>query len=174
MRRFALISTLVLVLGLSVPVRAQLRSQVTATSHAPVRVFEQGSRFLLNKLFNPAYFKMGHSYELSYGSYGGRGLMTGVYTNSLMWQFSDKLAARVDIGFMHTPLGTGAFKQQFGGRDFAGKIFLRNAEIAYRPKENVFLHFSFRQSPYGRYASPYGYDDRYASWGFSDAFDSHR
>ena len=37
------------------------------------------------------------------------------------------------------------------------QFFLRNAEVAYKPSENVLLNFSFRQSPYGAYMSPYGH-----------------
>ena len=36
-------------------------------------------------------------------------------------------------------------------------MFLRNAELAYRPTDNAVLHLSVRQSPYGTYAAPYGY-----------------
>ena len=85
-----------------------------------------------------------------------------MYTNTMSWQFSDKLAARVDISAAYSP---------FSGGDLAGlegqqkpQVFLRNAEIAWRPTENVQLHVQIRQSPYGRYASPYGY---YSPYGYS-------
>ncbi len=36
-------------------------------------------------------------------------------------------------------------------------MFLRNAQIDYRPRHNMSIQLSVRQSPYGYYASPYGY-----------------
>ena len=79
----------------------------------------------------------------------------GVYTTSLRWQPSARLAGRVDVGVAHSPFGDGAVQSALGF-DGAGdtRVFLRNAELAYRPTENSVIHFSVQQSPYGAYASP--------------------
>jgi hypothetical protein len=161
MRKYVMIIFMAGAIGTAVPAEAQLRDQVPART-APANVMEDsGTGFLLNRLFSPEHFRIGHSYELSYGSFGGSGLTTGTYTNSMMWHFNSRLAARVDVGFMHTPLGTGNFAQQFGGQDSFGRVYLQNAEVAYRPSDNTVIHFSFRQSPYGAYMRPYGYHSPY-------------
>ncbi len=150
---------LFLILVMATPAQAQLRSGVDAR-RAPVKILDAGdATFALNKIFSPAHFRMSHSYEFSTGSFGGVSNSLGMYTNTMQWQFNQKLAARVDVSYAHSPFGGNQFSQDGAG----GQLFLRNAEIAYRPTENLELHFSVRQSPYGRYMSPYGY---YSPFGY--------
>src|SRR5690606_33500904 len=104
--------------------------------------------------------RIGHSYEMSYSSFGGEGIGLGVYTTSLAWQPTARLAARVDVGVAHTPFGSDALQQRLGfSQDAPAQVFLRNAELAYRPTDNSVIHPQIRQSPFGGYASPYGYGD---------------
>ena len=60
-------------------------------------------------------------------------------------------------------------------------MYLQNAQVAYRPTENSLISLSIQQSPYGSYASPYGYSGyqpyhgssarmRVGSAGFDDLF----
>jgi hypothetical protein len=150
MRHLFFLACLVLLLGLAVPAQAQLRADLP-NGHAPVRLFDNpAASFLLNNVFSPEHFRMGHSYEMSFGSAGSMGM----YTNSMMWQFNEKLAARVDLAYAFSPFGGGNF---FGSQDNNSRFLLRNAEINYRPSENVHLHLSFQQNPYGYHMSPYGY-----------------
>ncbi len=155
MRSLVFSIVFIVFIGFMTPVQSQVLRD-GANQQVPVRVYGEGNGFSLNKLFSPEHFQLRHSYEMSYNSFGGQGMTLGTYTSSLMWQFNQKLAARADIAFSHTPFGTGGFQQALG-RDSYGKIYLKNAEIAYRPTENMQLNLSFRQSPYGRYMQPYGY-----------------
>ncbi len=159
MRHALSLLCLVLMLGFTAPAQAQLRVNLPAAK-APVRLFDQGgASTVLNKIFSPQHFRMGHSYEMSMGSYGGNVSSLGMYTNSMQWQFNNKLAARVDVAMAHSLFGNNAGPAGFRGlaQKDGPQIFLRNAEIAYRPSENVLLNFSVRQSPYGSYMNPYGY-----------------
>ena len=168
MRKTLSLLSLVALLGLTLPAQAQLR-QEAQVQPAPVKLYDQsGPSFTLNKLFSPEHFRMGHSYEMSFGSFGGDASSLGMYTNSMMWQFNPKLAARVDVAFAHTPFGGG----NGIGEGRSGRVFLRNAEVAYRPSENMQLHFSVRQSPYGSYMNPYGYHNPYAQRAFNASFSS--
>lgn len=169
MRHTLSVLSLVLTLAIAVPAQAQLRDGGVRQSE--VKLFDSGATtFALNKLFSPEHFRMSHSYEFSTSSFGGLGNSMGMYTNTMMWQFNQKLAARVDVSYAHTPFGGSLFSNGAGGlgEGNGGQLFLRNAEVAYRPTENVQLHFSVRQSPYGQYMSPYGYFDRSfgrSAWG---------
>lgn len=171
MRKSLCPAVIALVLLAATPARAQLRTDASALRQsATTNLGGTGTGFSLNKLFSPAHFRMGHSFEMTAGSYGGSGYSLGVYTNSLMWQFNQKLAARVDMSvatspFGNAPLGFGRTPETAGAR-----FFVQNAELAYRPSKNVELHMSYRQSPYGGYASPYGYGGYgYAPGGSSSA-----
>lgn len=148
MRAFLPLLGLLLLLALVQPAAAQLRTDAPSAKSSAAQLYantEQAA--FLNRLFSPDMFRMSHSVEFNSGSFGS----LGMYTNSLQWQFSDKLAARVDLAAAYSPrLGS----QEGTGQD--ARFFLRNAEIAYRPSDNMLLHVSVRQSPYGRYASPYG------------------
>ena len=111
----------------------------------------------LGQLFNAETLRFGQSYEVSYGTGLGGGVGLGVYTTSLRWQPSARLAGRLDVGVAHSPFGADAAQSALG---FDGatdtRVFLRNAEIAYKPTANSVIHFQVQQSLYGRYASPYG------------------
>ena len=175
MRIFITLALLLAVLSMSTPAQAQLRDTAIAEK-APAKLYNtnNSSSFSLNKLFDPSIFRMNQSIEFSSSSFGGHTSSLGMFTNSMMWQFSDKLAARVDVSAAYSP-NAGSFSDPSGNMGGNTQIFVRNAEVAYRPSENVELHLSFRQSPYGTYASPYGYYGRgygynrfHASFGSSD------
>ena len=158
MRKTLSLLCLIAFLGVAVPAQAQLRNAVEE-SRASARLYDTGgSGFLLNKLFNPAVFRMSHSFEMSMGTFGGNTSSLGMYTNTMAWQFSDELAARVDLSVAYSPFNNSALG--FGEQQ-KPQVFLRNAEVAWRPSEKVQLHFQVRQSPYGSYMSPYGYYNPY-------------
>ena len=155
--RFAVpfvVLSLALIVLMVVPAHAQLRTdasrlkQARAASLADV---DGRTCVLLNKLFSPEHFRMGQTVEFSSTVGAGAGYSVGAYTNSLQWRF-DKLDARVDVSMM-TPFGSG-----FGLQSGRPQVFLRNAEVSYRPFSSAELRLSFQQSPYGMYAAPgYGY-----------------
>lgn len=165
MRRLLSALCLILMLGLAVPVQAQLRSANTTSSTA-VRLYDSGSTGLsLNRFFTPEHFKMSHSLEMTASSFGG-GSTLGMYTNSMMWQFNSKLAARVDMAMAYGQTNASSAFSSTGGQN--GRIFLKNAEIEFRPRENMRLNLQVRQSPYGSYMNPYGYRDS------AMGYDTHR
>lgn len=162
MRNLPCLLGFVFVLTVAVPAQAQLRQDAREiAAQSTPRLYDAGTGFSLNKLFSPQTFKMAHAYEFSAGSLGGNGYSLGVYTNSLMWQFSQKLAARVDLSVAHSPFGNapgfGHSVNAVSGEQQPFRFFVQNAEVAYRPSENMELRFSYRQSPYGSFYSPYGY-----------------
>ncbi len=160
MRKVFPLLCLLAILSLAVPAQAQHRANLPV-QRAGVRLFDQGGPgFTLNKLFSPEHFRMSHSFEMSMGSFGGHTSSLGMYTNTMQWQFNNKLAARVDIAVAQNLFG-GDNVTSFNGLAFQQRqgpqVFLRNAEVAYRPTENVQFNISVRQSPYGAYMSPFGY-----------------
>lgn len=143
------------------PVQAQRRddaARLEATRGA-ASLTEGSARpaFSLNQLFSPAHFRMSHTVEFSSSSWAGGGASMGAYTNTMQWRF-DKVDARVDVSMLQ-PFGGGFGASSLGlnGAQNRPQVFLRNAEVAYRPFESTELRFSVQQSPYGAYASPYGY-----------------
>jgi len=158
MRKLLTLVCLIVVLGAVLPAQAQLRQDVRLQESRAKIYGQDGPAFLLNQLFSPAHFKMSHSYDMSFGSFGGQTSSLGMYTNTMMFQFSDQVAARVDMSYAFSPFGS---FNPLGPDADQGRIFLRNAEIAYRPSENVRFHLQVHQSPYGTYMSPYGYYNPY-------------
>lgn len=169
MRNLLSLLCLVVCLGVAVPAQAQLRKDVQSQQPSARLYGTDGPAFSLNKLFSPEHFRMSHSYEMSFGSFGGRSSSLGMYTNTMQFQFDQKLAARVDVAFAHSPFG-GLTGNPLGPDADRGRLFLRNAEIAYRPSENMRLHLSVRQSPYGTYMDPYGYGYGYNPYHYGNAF----
>ncbi|NNE34993.1 MAG: hypothetical protein HKN13_07145 [Rhodothermales bacterium] len=80
-----------------------------------------------------------------------------MYTNTLAWNFGNKLAARADISLAYSPFSSGSANSPASLSNKGGDVFLRNAEIMYQPRENLRFHLAFQRSPYGYYASPFGY-----------------
>lgn len=157
MPRLFTILVLAAVLLLSAPAHAQLRADLPS-GNAPVVVSEAPAGFSLRSLLNPDHFKIAHSYEMSFSSFGGQSLGLGVYTTSLRFQPTDRLAARVDVGVAHSPFGSDGVQQRLGfTQESPAQVYLQNAQIAYRPTENSVIQLQFQQSPFGGYASPYGY-----------------
>ena len=167
---FALLAVLALALVVAAPASAQRTADLPGRQ-APVALTDGGGGLSLARLFNAETVKLSHSYELSYGSGPTGGVGLGVYTSSLRWQPSEKLAGRVDVGVAHSPFGSSGVQSALG---FEGtgdvRVFLRNAEVAYRPTENMTLQLRVQQSPYGAYGaygSPYGYGYGLSPYGAS-------
>ncbi len=176
MRNLPCLLGFVLVLSVTAPAQAQLRQDAREiAAQSTPRLFDAGTGFTLNRLFSPQHFKMGHSYELSAGSMGGNSYSLGLYTNSLMWQFSQKVAARVDLSVAHSPFGNApGMSHNVMGEEQPFRFFVQNAEVAYRPTSNMELRFSYHQSPYGGYYSPYGYAPYGQAFGAQRYLDADR
>ncbi len=159
MRATLAAALLVCSLYVAAPAHAQRRADLPGQP-APVAVYETAGAPALSSLFNASTLRFSQSYEMSYSSLGsGAGVGLGLYTSSLRWQPSNRLAARVDVGVAHSPFGDDATRQALGfDGNTPARVFLRNAELAYRPTAGSVIHLQVRQSPYGRYASPYGYE----------------
>ncbi len=154
MRRTIFVAFFVLLLGVTTPSLAQMRSN-TSSENATVKLYDYGETgFSLNQFFSPEHFRMSHSFEFSSSSFGG-GSSLAMYTNTMMWQFNQKLAGRLDVAYAYSPFSSD--KIQGLNRGNSNRVFIKNAELAYKLGERSSIHLSFRQSPYGRYASPYGY-----------------
>lgn len=171
MRVSLLLIAFVFCLGFTQSAEAQYKSDAAAEAMmAQSRIYGDGG-FSLGKMFDPRYFQMSHSYQMSFGSGGGGSAGMGEYTNTMMWRFSPKLAARVDVGVAHSlfggaPTGVGGVP---GSQNSFANVYLKNAEVAYQPMKNMTLHLSFRQAPrgYGYYMNPYGYyGNPYAGYGY--------
>ena len=151
---------------LAAPVQAQFRDDAS-TRPAAVAVYDAPSTpggLNLGALFNAQTLQFSQQAEFSTTTGGAGTLGLGVYTTSLQWQPSARLAGRVDVAVAKNLFSSGAIGGAFGQSD-APQIYLRNAEIAYRPTANSVLHLSVQQSPYGSYASPFGYNS-----GYGDAY----
>ena len=145
---------------LALPADAQFRETVP-NAFPQTRLYSPSNKVgaLLNRIFNPSVFQMSHSFEMTAGSFGGNGYSMGMYTNTMAWQFSPKLAARMDIAVAYSPQNQIAREAGFGQQ--RPQVFLRNAEVAWKPSERVQFHFQIRQDPYAYHGmmgyGPYGY-----------------
>ncbi|HSP88409.1 MAG TPA: hypothetical protein VLN45_09770, partial [Ignavibacteriaceae bacterium] len=55
---------------------------------------------------NSENFHMNHQFSMSYSSFGNNGIALGVYTNSMLYNFSDNLNIQTDISFVNSPYST--------------------------------------------------------------------
>ncbi len=157
--------SLVLVACLAVPAAAQRLADLPGRTPAVA----PATRLTPGSLFNARTLQFSQSVEMTYAGGAGGSLGQGIYTGSLQWQPSAKLAGRVDVGVAQNLFATGAVPGALGADSGQPQLFLRNAEIAYRPTANSLLHLSVQQSPYGAYASPYGAYGNPTGYGYGAA-----
>jgi len=160
-KSIVVVALLVLAYGIS---PAQFKSQVQQETQVSINKLGDSSSPLsyLFGWFNPDKFTMRHSFDLSYTTLSGQGLSLGTYTNSMRYEFADNLNARADIAFSFSPYSS---LSTFSKKDFSG-IYLKNAEVNYKPWDNTYISLSYRQVPYSfGYYSPF-YNPFYRETGF--------
>ncbi len=151
---------LLLLAVLVYPVEAQFRNSVPS-AFPQTKLYSSSNQVsaILSKIFNPSVFQMSHSFEMSTGSFGENGYSMGMYTNTMAWQFSPKLAARMDVSVAYSPQNQVAREAGFGPQH--PQIFLRNAELFWKPSNRVQFNFQVRQNPFGYHGmmgyGPYGH-----------------
>jgi hypothetical protein len=124
-------------------VSAQFKSDAGSKPSVTESILRPDDGGLLFGWFDPSKLTMHHSFSLSYQSFGGQGLSLGVYTNSLMYKFSDALDLQADVSLVHSPFSS--FGKQFQ-QDLSG-LFLSRAQLTYRPWKNTLFQIQYRQLP---------------------------
>lgn len=154
-----LISTGVLVLLLVATAAAQspYRDMNTPTTRDMIAVPSFGGSTL--GLLDPLRITMQNQMGMSYMSLGGRGYSQGYYMTSLTYRFDAPLLMRVRLGVANNPFavssgaapGSGTVENLFQNAEFFG-----GADIDWRPRDNVFVRFSFdKLAPGAYYGNPY-------------------
>ena len=134
---------------------AQFKPEASRESESPGGLITQPPSTMMFGWFDPSKFSMHHSFELSYLSAAGQGMSLGTYTNTMMYQFADNLNARADVSMSFTPTNSFSAFGAKGANNFSG-VYLRNAQISYRPWENFQVQVQYSQIPYGTYGfSPF-------------------
>jgi opacity protein-like surface antigen len=162
MKKRIIVAVAVALLGASASM-AQFKSQVDQGPLVSDGVSSQSGSFLFG-WFNPENFHMRHSFDLSYQTFGGQGMSLGTYTNSMTYDFSEKLNARADVSMSYSPYNT--FSTLGGKKNDLSSIYLSRAEVNYKPWENVMVKLQYRQIPYGNYY----YSPFYSPWSREDGF----
>ncbi len=150
------VAVLILVTLVAMPAAGQFREAVPPV-HSSTRLYQASGALgsVMSKIFNPSVFRMSHAVELSAGTFGGSGYSTGMYTNTMAWRFSDRFSMRADVAVAYSPQNQAL--TALGFERNGPRVFLRNAEVAWKPSEKFRLNIQVRQDPYrNRYMSPFG------------------
>jgi len=155
MKRIAGFVVLALAFACMPEAHAQFKSQAqqeAMVDDASARPSASSSLFF--GWFNPANFQMHHTFDLSYQTAGGQGFSMGTYTNSMMYQFSDRLNAQADVSMSYSPFNS--FSTVGNKKNDLSSIYLSRAQLDYKPWDNVLVQVQYRQIPYGTaYFSPF-------------------
>lgn len=136
---------------LTVTAEAQYKDTEILKPGVKSYIVDEGDAFLFG-LFDPSKFTMNHSYSMNYSTFGGNGLALGIYTNSMMYQFSDNVDFRIDANLVHSPYSS--FGNSF--TDNITGFHISRAQLNYRPWKNFSVSLSYQQLP--GYYNPYGYN----------------
>lgn len=130
---------------------AQFRDDLNKSVDVKSGMLNKGGAASLLGLIGIEDFRMHHSFGLSYSAFGGGGgLALGTYTNSMFFQFSDKLNLQADISVLNSPYSS-------FGKDFAKQIngvYLSRVQMNYKVSDNMSVNLQYRSSPFGYY-NPY-------------------
>lgn len=90
-----------------------------------------------------------NSYSFSFASGGGNSASLGIYTASLLYEFSPKLIMHLDLGLAHDP---GVLVDRTANSDLD---ILTNLRLDYRPSRNFFLSVGINTYPGSGLYRPY-------------------
>lgn len=123
---------------------AQLREDLNHDSdYSGVVTLEQRSSAPGNWM-NMLNMTMNHSYSMNFSSFGGQMQNLNAYTNSMMFDISDKLNAQVDISFLHSPFGNSFMGDN---TSLGSRIVVDRARLDYKLSENTHISLEFSQRP---------------------------
>lgn len=163
--------TVLILAGLTTVANAQFRDQQTSPFDYTGPVVKTQVEKQTGSWANLFNMKMSQSYSMSFASIGGQYQNINTFTNTMQFQFSDRLTGRMDVSLMHSPFG-GSFNNSLYGNDVGAKLFIRNAQLDYQLSKNSHISIQFQQRPYsfgfggpwggGYYDNPF-YDNR-STW----------
>ena len=124
---------------------AQFRSDVASPYDITGQVVKTQYQQPSNNLFDMMDVRMMHSYDASFGNFGGQYYNQNMYTNTTMYRLSSNLSGRLDVSFAHSPFGGNQFNPN------QNQIFIRNAQLDYQISENSSIRVQFQQLPAGSF-----------------------
>jgi len=147
---------------------AQLREDLSnGSDYSGVITYEQQPSSPGNWM-NMLNMTMNHSYSMTFSSFGGQMQNLNAYTNSMLFDISDNLNARVDVSFLHSPFGNSFMGDN---SSLGSRIIVESARLDYKLSENSRITLEFSQRPYGYSPfSNYGYG---FSRGYDNPFNRH-
>ncbi len=151
----ALLSLLCIIIITSVSAFAQLRGDVSTPFDYQGPIINSQTATIQSKLGQLfSNINMSHSYSMSVSSFAGSYQSVNAYTNTMQVNLTDRLDARVDLSFLHSPFGGSSL---YGANLNNPRIVLSNAELNYKISENALIQVRFQQLP-ASYGYGYGYD----------------
>jgi hypothetical protein len=141
----------------SMDARAQFKSGAGSEMTSSSAIIDQSVPSTLFGWFDASNFSMRHSLSYSVSSFGGQAMSMGMYTNTMTYRFADNLDARADISMNYSPnMSFSGLNGKSNNNNFSG-MYLSNAQLSYRPWENVKVQLQYMRMPYGSYySSPFG------------------
>ncbi|MFH1009592.1 MAG: hypothetical protein V1800_19120 [Candidatus Latescibacterota bacterium] len=94
-------------------------------------------------LLNPERFHMSQSYSMSFASNGKQTSSTGMYLNTLTYQFSMPISVQLQLGYRHDPT------MLFGGGGASGQggLFVPNFDVMIQPIKAMTIQFHYGMVP---------------------------
>jgi hypothetical protein len=145
---------LILVLGFYAGVFGQIKDSGFPKENIKDGIIDNS--YSSNNLFgflNSENFHMNHEFSMSYSAFGNNGIALGVYTNRMLYNFSNNLNIQADVSLVNSPYST-------LGQDFQNSlngIYLSKAAVNYKPWDDFQISLQYRQIPYNYYSPYSGY-----------------
>jgi len=134
---------LIFLIGFSLLSFAQYKDNGFPKEEIKSGIFNRSSNSLFSFLTDEN-FSMKHSVSMSYSAFAGQGIALGVYTNSMMYKFSDDLNIQLDASIINSPYSTFGKELQ----NSINGLYLSRAAINYRPWKDVFISLQYNSYPF--------------------------
>lgn len=95
---------------------------------------------------NPDRFHMSQSYAVQFMSTGKESWSTGLYLNTISYEFAIPLSMQLRVGYMHDP--SMLFRSSEGAVG-EGRLFIPDFQITYRPKPHMIFRLRYHMAPPG-------------------------
>jgi hypothetical protein len=135
---------------------AQYKPRAGAETTGSSAIIDQSVPSTLFGWFDASKFSMHHTLSYQMSTFGGQSMSMGMYTNTMTYQFADNFDARADVSMNYSPSFQFSGLNGRNNSNFSG-VYLSNAQLSYRPWENVKVQLQYSRFPYSSYYySPFG------------------
>ena len=125
------------------------------------------SNNLILGFINPKNFRLSHSFNLSYQTYGNASYSLASYTGTLAYKILDNLSISADVTMQYSPYANIGTTNSVLNKDFQNSlngVSLSRVSLNYRPLKNMFINIEYINNKSNYFNNYYLNDYYFSRW----------